>query len=165
VRIKLGVAALLLTAICLCREGAAYGSWAFPFVVYDGNLYVVTEEPAAADRIGKRIGQVTKYSDLEGTYSGNFSNRYPEGTKYYEIKGTSVREAIAVQVGNKQFVKAAYQGEYAGGREKAAGLSAGGERGASRQRAAWLPYVLLAPVLVFIAGYWIAGSKRAGAGK
>ena len=40
-------------------------------------------------------------------YSGDASNLYPNGTPYYEIKGTPTFTAIAVKVDN-QWVKAEY---------------------------------------------------------
>ena len=40
-------------------------------------------------------------------YSGDASNLYPNGTAYYEIKGTPTFTAIAVNVDN-QWVKAEY---------------------------------------------------------
>lgn len=85
------------------------------FVVNDGNIYVISQEQVDPSQIGSsKIGEVTKYSDIEGTYSGNFSNRYPKGTEYYEINGVEIKEAIAVQEGSELFIKANYNGEYAG---------------------------------------------------
>ena len=83
--------------------------WLYPFVVWDGYVYEVSEESVTA--IGDEIGQVTKYSDME-PQSGNFSNEYQKGTKYFEIKGVSTEEAIAVQKSNDQYVKADRRGEY-----------------------------------------------------
>ncbi len=65
-------------------------------------------------QIGKKIGRVTKYSDQEGIYSGNFSNMFPEGTEYYEIKGVKTNDAIAVKERDELFIKANYSGQYAG---------------------------------------------------
>jgi hypothetical protein len=45
------------------------------------------------------------------TLSGNFSNEYIEGTKYFSIKGVSTDEAIAVKTGT-QYKKAVRIGEY-----------------------------------------------------
>ncbi|QSF47812.1 hypothetical protein JRJ22_15970 [Paenibacillus tianjinensis] len=69
-------------------------------------------EPEQVDSI---IGKVTKYSDHEGTYSGNFSNHFPKGTKYYNIKGVNISEAIAIKLSDGSYIKAVYQGEYPGG--------------------------------------------------
>lgn len=96
--------------------GSVYASWAYMFVVNDGNIYVITEEQVKPSLIGSSIGKVTKYSDSEGTYSGNFSNRYPKGTKYYEIIGVEIKDAIAVKENEEVYVKATYGGEYAGGK-------------------------------------------------
>ena len=59
--------------------------WAYSFVVWYGFIYVVSDE--FVEVVDKEIGHVTKYSDREGTYSGNFSNRYKKGTAYFSIKG------------------------------------------------------------------------------
>lgn len=44
---------------------------------------------------------MTKYSNIEGTYSGNFSNTYKKGTKYFSIKEISTDIAIVVQEGGQ----------------------------------------------------------------
>jgi hypothetical protein len=87
-------------------------SWAYPFVVWEGYTYEVIDEPVTD--IERKIGNVTKYSDME-TYPGNFSNAYKKGTIYYSIKGVSTDEAIAVQVEDGTYVKAIRRGEYLGG--------------------------------------------------
>jgi hypothetical protein len=86
--------------------------WAYPFVVWEGYTYEVIDEPVT--EIDRKIGKVSKYSDME-TYPGNFSNAYKKGTTYYSIKDVSTDEAIAVQVENGTYVKAIRRGEYLGG--------------------------------------------------
>ncbi|MFD3270747.1 hypothetical protein ACE3MS_11475 [Paenibacillus dendritiformis] len=90
-------------------------SWAFAFVVNDGKMYVIADQAVDSGQLGQIVGKVTTYSDREGTYRGNFSNIFPEGTLYYEITGTDPNEAIAVEDRREnRFVKATYRGEYAG---------------------------------------------------
>jgi hypothetical protein len=91
----------------------AYADWAKSFVVFDGGSYAISDIELEASQVGSVIGKVTKYSDTEGTYSGNFSNRYPKGTSYYKINDLAVGEAIAVGNGEGKWVKALYDGEYA----------------------------------------------------
>ena len=86
--------------------------WAYPFVVWDGYIYVISDE--FVEEIDKKIGRVTKYNDMEGTYSGNFSNEYKKGTAYYSITGVSTDEAIAIEDGVGEYKKAVMDGEYAG---------------------------------------------------
>lgn len=85
-------------------------SWAYEFVVWKGDSYKITSEKVT--NVGKEIGQVTHYSDREGTYSGNFSNRYPVGTKYYEIQGVDTNQSIAIQTPDGSYLKAVDQGKY-----------------------------------------------------
>ncbi|KUP23795.1 hypothetical protein AWJ19_09780 [Paenibacillus sp. DMB5] len=92
-----------------------HADWANRFVVNEGKSYVISDKRVEAQEVDSMIGQVTKYSDEEGTYSGNFSNQYPKGTKYYSIKGVNINEAIAVKLDNGTFIRADYNGEYAGG--------------------------------------------------
>lgn len=91
------------------------GDWVYSFVVWDGYIYVVSDE--YVEEIDKEIGHVTKYSDVEGTYSGNFSNTYKKGTKYYSIKGISTDEAIAIQDKDGKYKKAMREGKYAGNKD------------------------------------------------
>lgn len=83
--------------------------WAYSFVVYDGYKYRVSDEYVI--EVNKEIGEVTKYSDMEGTYSGNFSNEYEKGTKYFSILGISTEEAIAVEEKNGSYRKAIIDGK------------------------------------------------------
>ncbi|RXJ04465.1 hypothetical protein DS745_03515 [Anaerobacillus alkaliphilus] len=94
--------AFLITSFILPNKSLAT-SWAYPFVVWDGYIYVVTDEYVT--EIDRKIGKVTKYSDME-RLSGNFSNAYKKGTKYYSIKGVSTDEAIAIQEKNGMYKKA-----------------------------------------------------------
>ena len=87
-------------------------SWAYPFVVWDGYIYVVSDE--FVEEVDEEIGRVTKYSNKEGTYSGNFSNVYKKGTNYYSIKGVSTDEEIAIEEEGGKYKKAVMDGEYAG---------------------------------------------------
>ncbi|WP_018933422.1 hypothetical protein [Gracilibacillus lacisalsi] len=84
-------------------------SWAYPFVVWDDHTYEVVDE--SITNIAEEIGEVTRYSDME-TYSGNFSNAYPKGTKYYSIQGVSTEEAIAVEISPGEYKKAVRKGEF-----------------------------------------------------
>lgn len=90
--------------------------WAFSYVVFNKNIYVITDTKISPELIGSKLGQVTKYSHREGLYSGNFSNTYPKGTKYYEIIGVDVNQLIAIQNMDGTFTEAKYEGEYAGAR-------------------------------------------------
>lgn len=85
-------------------------SWAYEFVVYDGYIYVVTSEKVT--NIVKEIGEVTYYSDNEGTYTGNFSNKFPVGTKYYDIQNIDMEKSIAIQLEDGSYVRADSQGKY-----------------------------------------------------
>ncbi|MFD4705989.1 hypothetical protein ACFWM3_14130 [Gottfriedia sp. NPDC058432] len=85
--------------------------WAYKFVVFNDYTYVISDEYVT--EIGREIGSVTKYADVEGNYYGNFSNVYERGTKYYSIKGVSTKKAIAVEADGK-YIKAIRKGEYAG---------------------------------------------------
>ncbi|WP_027409376.1 hypothetical protein [Anoxybacteroides tepidamans] len=99
---------------CTFLTSTTYAKWAYAFVVYDGNTYIMSNTRVEPKQIGKKIGRVTKYSDQEGIYSGNFSNMFPEGTEYYEIKGVKTNDAIAVKERDELFIKANYSGQYAG---------------------------------------------------
>ncbi|WP_226669814.1 hypothetical protein [Metabacillus litoralis] len=89
-------------------------SWPYPFVVWDGYIYVVNDEYVTD--IGSEIGRVTRFSDME-QYAGNFSNSYEIGTKYYSIQGIGTEEAIAIQLDNGRFKKAVRKEEYTYGKE------------------------------------------------
>ncbi|WP_391118108.1 hypothetical protein [Psychrobacillus sp. L3] len=85
--------------------------WAYAFAVWDGYVYVITDE--IVNEVEKEIGHVTRYSGREGTYSGNFSNVYPKGTRYYSIVGLNTDEAIAIKDEKGKYIKATRDGEYA----------------------------------------------------
>jgi len=136
---------------CTTYINPVSASWAFAFVVYDGSIYVTTDEHIDPEQIGSRIGAVTKYSDQEGTYAGNFSNRYPKGTKYFAIAGINVKEAIAVKDDEGFYIKATYKGEYAGARE---------DMGVKRHWLNFSPYVAAALLVILIAYLLVRRIKR-----
>jgi len=80
----------LLIAICFAStffaKSPVNADWAYRFVVYEGKSYNISDNQVEPTEIGSIIGEVTKYSDREGTYSGDFSNHFQKGTKYYNIK-------------------------------------------------------------------------------
>ena len=102
----------LFVVLLLFFPNKSSASWAYLFVVWDGFTYVITDEKV--EEVDKKIGAVTRYSDMEGTYSGNFSNAYKKGTQYFSIKGVSTDVAIAVQKEDGTYIKAIRDGEYAG---------------------------------------------------
>ncbi|MBB3129428.1 hypothetical protein FHS19_004103 [Paenibacillus rhizosphaerae] len=142
---------LFLGFILLYPLSIASASWAYPFVVYSGHIYRVTEQAVQPEDVGQKIGKVTKYSDREGTYRGNFSNIYPKGTGYYALQGRSRHEAIAVRTGDDTYILAIQQGAYAGGLE---------------MRTIWWLYVGIGIVSVacFAAAAWAMQKRRAREG-
>ncbi len=104
---------ILITALFLLIPfHTAYASWAYPFVIYNNNVYITTDQKVDSELIGSKLGQVTKYSDHEtSTQSGNFSNAYPKGTNYYEIKGTNIKDAIAIQEKDGTYIEANFEYE------------------------------------------------------
>ncbi|TWT08061.1 hypothetical protein FQV26_09695 [Planococcus sp. CPCC 101016] len=104
---------LLLIALLFLMTlfaGCSSKSWVSSFVVWDGYIYQISDE--YLDKVGEEIGEVTKYSDKEGTYSGNFSNEYKKGTKYFSIEGINTEEAIAIEEGDSKYRKATRDGKY-----------------------------------------------------
>jgi hypothetical protein len=108
---------LVFLIACTFLISNTYAKWAYAFVVYNGNVYVVSETHIEPNKIGKKLGEVTKFSYQEGTYSGNFSNQFPKGTEYYEIKGVKTNESIGIKESKDSFIKAKYDGKYAGSGE------------------------------------------------
>ncbi|MGE6256713.1 hypothetical protein ACQKCU_02205 [Heyndrickxia sporothermodurans] len=106
---------LIVLLLFIVSSRSAMASWAYPFVVWDRYVYVVSDEVVI--EIDKQIGRVTKYSDKEGNYGGNFSNVYKKGTKYYSIKGISTDIAIAVQEKDGHYKKATRGSKYKSGKD------------------------------------------------
>ncbi|MEK5396835.1 LPXTG cell wall anchor domain-containing protein [Paenibacillus nitricinens] len=107
---------VILTIVALMPMRSMNADWAYSFVVYAGDIYEISDdELIPSNEIDKKIGQVKRYSDHEGTYSGNFSNTYPKGTPYYSIKNIDPKEIIAIKTHEAEFVKAINKGQYANG--------------------------------------------------
>lgn len=84
-------------------------SWAYSFVVWNGNVYEVTKEKVLEKEIGESIGEVkTTPNDMTGNYYGDASNVFPKGTKYYEINNVSTDLAIAVEVEENMYQKVTF---------------------------------------------------------
>ena len=105
-RFIIGMLALTIVIVVGCSSSA---DWNSNFVVWDGYVYEMSNEYVT--EIDEEIGKVSKYSDKEGTYSGNFSNMYRKGTKYYAIVGVNTNKAIAVEE-NGKYRKAKREGKY-----------------------------------------------------
>lgn len=103
------VMAMVFLSGCSNIFNKSSADWVSDFVVWDGYIYHLSEE--YVEEIDEEIGEVTKYSDTEATYSGNFSNVYIKGTKYYAIQGISTEEAIAIEEDGK-FRKLIRDGKY-----------------------------------------------------
>lgn len=110
-KIIIRIVIVFILSISILFPNKSSASWAYAFVVWDDYVYVITD--VQVDEVDKEIGHVTKYSDREGTYSGNFSNVYPKGTKYYSIQGINTEEAIAIQEDDGTYIQATRDGEYA----------------------------------------------------
>ncbi|AQQ53122.1 hypothetical protein [Planococcus lenghuensis] len=114
--ITLGLSAALLLSGCqeLTEPGGDSGTtaavWAYEFVKWNDEVYVMTDE--VVSEVGEELGEVTMYSDAEGSYDGNFSNSYEEGTKYFAITGVSPEEAIAVREDGGTYRKAIIEDAY-----------------------------------------------------
>lgn len=79
-------------------------SWAYQFVKYNGNTYILTE--IRVSDVVKTVGSVKYYStDETSSTSDYFSNYYKEGTELYSIKNTDVNDAIAVKESDNKYVK------------------------------------------------------------
>lgn len=84
--------------------------WNSNFVVYNNNLYEVTQEKS--DAVDKEIGEIDKYVEHEGSYDGVFSNKFKAGSKLYTIKNKDLDEAIAVKDENGDYVVTKNTGKY-----------------------------------------------------
>lgn len=104
----LGILSTFLLILAGCTSSSSM-DWAHNFVVWDEYIYIVSDE--YTENVGEVLGEVTHYSDQEATYTGNFSNKYEEGTKYYKIEGVSTEVAIAVEE-NDEFRIANQEGKY-----------------------------------------------------
>ncbi|BAU28938.1 hypothetical protein DFP93_103215 [Aneurinibacillus soli] len=109
---------LFLLIVTACSNGTSIwnqkqqktASWAYQFIKWNGVTYVVTGEKIKT--VGKEIGSVSSYSDKEDTIqSGVFSNKYPVGTKFFEIVGTDIKKAIAVEEKGRIYIKAINENE------------------------------------------------------
>ena len=85
--------------------------WAYWFVVYDGKVYEVKEEESVSTNdVGEVIGKVKTQADPHtGDYYGDASNYYEIGTRYFEIKDVPVKEAISIEKGPNEYIKAIYR--------------------------------------------------------
>ena len=97
---------LLIISLSITISSTQALSWAYPFVVWNTNVYEVTDDEVIDSLLGKRIGEVKTKPNMRGDYYGNASNVYPKGTRYYEISGVATDISIAVEVKEGQWVKA-----------------------------------------------------------
>lgn len=99
----------IVLALTGCSESGS-NNWAYSFIVWDGYIYELSDE--YVEDVEEGIGEVTYYSNMEGTYEGNFSNEYNKGTKYFSIVGVNTEEAIAIKEDEGKYRKAIRNGKY-----------------------------------------------------
>jgi hypothetical protein len=100
-------------ALTGCSERGSNNSnsdWAYSFIVWDGYIYELSDE--YVEDVEEEIGEVTFFSNTEGTYEGNYSNEYNKGTKYFSIVGINIEEAIAIKEDDGKYRKAIRNGNY-----------------------------------------------------
>lgn len=79
-------------------------SFPYPLVKWNNHIYKITNE--SIDEIDKEIGEI-EYQSLneEEDTPDNYSNYYSKGTKLFSIKGVDTNDAIAVQLGEGNYIK------------------------------------------------------------
>ena len=100
---KLFVAIIILI---LTTSGCAHNSksWAYQFVTYNGNTYIVTDQKVS--NVDKEIGSIKYCSTDEHDFKDSFfSNYYSEGTLIYSIKDISVNDAISAKNSDNEYIK------------------------------------------------------------
>ncbi|MDX1806422.1 MAG: hypothetical protein R3267_05320 [Paenisporosarcina sp.] len=103
----------IVLALMGCSERDSNNSnsdWAYSFIVWDGYIYELSDE--YVEDVKVEIGEVTYFSNEEGTYEGNYSNKYNKGTKYFSIVGINTDEAIAIKEGEGKYRKVIRNGKY-----------------------------------------------------
>ncbi|MGP4063173.1 hypothetical protein [Halobacillus sp. H74] len=98
-----------LSAFLLWPNVTLATSWEYPFVVWDGYIYVITDE--YVEEVNEPVGKVTRYSEMHQD-TGNFSNFYKKGTTYFSIVKTDTDEAIAIEESEDLYRKAIREKPY-----------------------------------------------------
>ncbi|MFD2117340.1 hypothetical protein ACFSTH_10220 [Paenibacillus yanchengensis] len=93
-----------------CSNSAS--DWAFNFVVYQNNIYNVSNQ--TLDHVEQQLGEIDKLVTKEATYNykRTFSNKYPVGTKIFKISNIDISKSIAIEIGEGTYLQADNQGEY-----------------------------------------------------
>jgi hypothetical protein len=98
-----------LMGLSACGNFSGSGSsasWAYTKMITLNNVvYVGTSQKVSV--VGKKIGDI-KYSSTEETKakSNYFSNYYKKGTNLYAIPNVHTNDAIAVEIGKNDYIKA-----------------------------------------------------------
>lgn len=89
---------MLVLGIASTTEATSYPA---DTMLWNDNLYgVSSNEIIPTDKIGQQIGEVKRNVNPMPKKNGD-SNTIPVGTKLFEIKGISTKEAIAIQRGGE----------------------------------------------------------------
>jgi len=102
---------LLITSVMTIACGKQpEPDWVSDFVVYEGNLYEVTQQKV--EQVENKIGEIDKLIKDSAIHSGNISNTFPEGTVLYSIVNVEIQEAIAVEASEGEYLQANFNGQY-----------------------------------------------------
>lgn len=102
----------IILSICVFGITSTTKATTYPSdrVLWNDNIYDTLKEIITVDQIGQQIGEVKRNVNPMPKRNGD-SNTIPVGTKLFEIKGISTKEAIAVQRGG-EYNKALNHGEF-----------------------------------------------------
>lgn len=92
----------ILTA-CNNKSGSGSADWSDQFIVWKGNLYVVSNEKLSQSELETELGKVDKFLSNETNIfdmSHVYSNQFSENTVFYKIVNVAESESLAVKQGS-----------------------------------------------------------------
>ena len=103
-KIKICRLALLaiISFLVACSAPSGGTDWSHHFIVWNGDMYIVSEEMIDESDLEMELGKVEKYSSNE-IYNENkdlvFSNHFSEGSTIFKMIGVNEYESLAVKQG------------------------------------------------------------------
>lgn len=117
---KIKILSLVLTILSMSLIACSNASetdekdWSHNFIIWEGDMFIPTEEVVTESDLEIELGQVNSFSDNEVSNIDTnliFSNYFAEGSKIYKIVGVKTSESLAVKEGST-LTKLIYNGKY-----------------------------------------------------
>jgi len=92
----------LVSFLVACSAPSGGPDWSHQFIVWDGDMYIISDDMIDESDLEMELGKVEKYSSRETNHENNdivFSNHFSEGATIFKMIEVKESESLAIKQG------------------------------------------------------------------